>query len=139
MRVDVERAMTPAPENEIHEWLAELQVITVRTREDDVTTALKVKAYTARLSNYPADMVKAVLLGWRGKYWPTWGELADDLDRRGTSRNAMLSRLRWACVATDEKEVREPITAESKARVQKMVAEFVERARPTRPPHLGPS
>lgn len=128
MRQDVETAMTPAPERAIQEWLAELQVITVPTREDQIAGQLKLRAYTSRLSTYPADVVRAVLLGWRGRYFPAWGELADELDRRCAPRNTMLSRLRWAAYATDEEIERPQITEESKARVREMVAEFARRA-----------
>lgn len=82
--------MTPASEAQIERWIAELSVITARRNDDDMSEALRLKAYASRLAHYPADIVKDVLLRGPWKFFPTWVELRDALDRRVKTRKALI-------------------------------------------------
>ena len=51
---------SPAPGQQIEEWIAELSVITRRKQDDDITERLRLSAYVWRLAEYPADVARAL-------------------------------------------------------------------------------
>ena len=89
----INAALAPASHEQVEEWLAILSVKTVQ-RNDSVGRAdLTVATYAAHLRQYPADVVRYVLTGWSGKWWPTWGELVERLDEQTDQRLMIRDRL----------------------------------------------
>lgn len=85
--------LMPAPQDVIEQWLAELSVMVAKRADDDLSEELRLTAYAKRLQDYPADMVCHVLLGLRWKFWPTWFELAEMLDKMNVERSMIVRRL----------------------------------------------
>jgi hypothetical protein len=81
----------PASERVIGQWLAELSVISARRADDDMSETLRLHAYTRRLSEYPADVVKMALLDKTWRFFPTWADLHDVLEP-AMKRRRMLRR-----------------------------------------------
>jgi hypothetical protein len=82
----VREALAPAPMGRIEGWLAELDVLTARRGGSATEAGLLLSAYAGRLRNYPGDIVRDVLAAWPGKWFPTWAELQDVLDRAAAPR-----------------------------------------------------
>lgn len=99
MRGVVEKALTPAPEFLIGEWLAEIDAITVAAGADELDKRLQLKALTRRLAGFPADIVKAAILGWQGKFFPSYGELHDRIAADFAARMQLVKALRAATEA----------------------------------------
>jgi len=76
----INASLAPATLEVIEEWLAILSVKTVQRTDSAGRVELMVSTYAAHLREYPADVVRFVLSGWSGKWWPTWGELVERLD-----------------------------------------------------------
>ena len=119
---DLRNFMTPAPKRAIEQWLAELSVIVVRKGDDEFGDSLRLTAYASRLSAYPADVVKAAVLGWKGKFWPSWVELEKACDAMTSHRRAMIAALE-AGPPPPEPTYRAP-TQEERDRIQAMVNEM---------------
>jgi hypothetical protein len=81
----------PADDGKIEVWLAELSVITARRADDDFSGALRLKAYTDRLAEYPADIAKAALLSKAWHFFPTWADLRAECERLLKPRQELLS------------------------------------------------
>ena len=71
----VRKSMTPAPIRQIEAWIAELAAITASRKRDMVDAELMVNAFSDRLAQYPADVVKHALTIKTWKWFPTWEEL----------------------------------------------------------------
>ena len=71
----------PADDGRIEQWVAELSVITARRADDDFSGALRLKAYTDRLAEYPADVARSALLNSPWQFFPTWAELRAECER----------------------------------------------------------
>jgi len=76
----INASLAPASLETIEEWLAVLSVKTIQRNDTAGRVELMVSTYAAHLHEYPADVVRHVLAGWSGKWWPTWGELVERLD-----------------------------------------------------------
>lgn len=76
----INASLAPASTETIEEWLAILSVKTIQRTDSAGRVELMVSTYAAHLREYPADVVRFVLAGWSGKWWPTWGELAERMD-----------------------------------------------------------
>jgi hypothetical protein len=76
----INASLAPASVETIEEWLAVLSVKTIQRNDTAGRVELMVSTYAAHLREYPADVVRHVLAGWSGKWWPTWGELVERLD-----------------------------------------------------------
>jgi len=89
----VNASMMPAKGGDIMRWLAELDAITIKRADSHATDVMRLKAYTSRLSAYPADVVHSALFdvkpGW--KFWPSWAELEAACDKLVAPRQAMLA------------------------------------------------
>ncbi|HKL70864.1 hypothetical protein, partial [Salibaculum sp.] len=118
---DIEAAMAPATEDETTADLVRLSLMTKGAARDEDLAELQLAAYLENLRAYPGDLVREVLRGWRGTFWPSWGELADELDKATAPRRVWLNALRWAAVCTDDEAEHEPTTPESRARMQALV------------------
>jgi len=82
----INASLAPASVETLEEWLAILSVKTVQRTDSAGRAELTVSTYAAHLREYPADVVRHVLAGWSGKWWPTWGELVERLDEHTDHR-----------------------------------------------------
>ena len=119
---DLKNFMTPAPVRNIEGWLAELSVIVARGKDDEFGDELRLSAYSGRLARYPADVVRAVLLDARYKFWPTWEELAKRCDALTSPRANMIASLERGI--PEPEPIRRAATEAEKARVQALVDEL---------------
>lgn len=87
----VARSLTPITGNEALDLLTELKAMTrpAPGSTDDLRVVLK--AYLRRIVEYPADVVRDVLLtqSEQSPWWPAWQELRDRLEI-GTYRRRMM-------------------------------------------------
>lgn len=125
----MENFLTPASATMIERWLAELSVICAKRPDDDFTEELRLTAYTSRLSQYPADLVRHVLIEQTWKFFPTWHELAEILDARVQQRESMIRAVRAKAnerserVARQREEEKRPrFTDEEMAAMRKRMA-----------------
>lgn len=86
-------SMLPAPVELIEDWLARVSVKTARRKDSAHGDELALSVYTNHLRAYPADVVRHVLANYRGTWFPTWGELADQLDELTEVRAMIRDRL----------------------------------------------
>jgi hypothetical protein len=87
----IRTAMTPAPQDVILAWLAELSVRTRRREHDAFDDALTVEVYSRELGRYPADVVKTALKH-RWRFWPALDdELIPLCDRLTRGRKRALA------------------------------------------------
>lgn len=93
VRAVLRKLMSPPTEQMTQEALAELSVITARRADSDLEEALRLEAYTRRLVDYPADVVRQALLVHRWKFWPTWAELAACCDALVSLRVQVINAL----------------------------------------------
>jgi len=112
----VRSTMRPATREKIEQWVAELSVITAPRKSDGITMELTLAAYSKRLAEYPADMVREVLIIRTWKFFPTWAELKEVLDTMLADRRAILA----ACEVVPQPEPvhatqRETLTPEQRA------------------------
>lgn len=119
---DLRKFMTPAPKREIEAWLAELSVLVAKRPSDEFEESLRIEAYAARLSGYPADVARAALLGRTWKFWPTWDELEKVCHSLESPRRVMIRALERGPEPKEPK--RRPPSAAEMARVQAMVDEM---------------
>jgi len=83
------RFETPMAPREIGQLIARLLALTKQRATDQLTTDLAVEAYGSLLEEYPADIVREVMMKWpeierRGKWFPSWNELKEEIDWRNT-------------------------------------------------------
>ena len=83
---------------------------------------LRVSVYSSRLSRFPADVAKAVLLETSYKFWPTWDEVEKRAKALTGPRAAMIAALERG--PDPQEEDRRVATDEEKARIQAMVDEM---------------
>lgn len=83
--------LCPVPADVIEKWLAELSVLSPKRAQDDFTMELMMTAYTSRLRQYPADIVRYALLDHAWRFFPSWAELREVCDRLAQPRNALLA------------------------------------------------
>lgn len=88
--------LTPADTGQIERWIARLSVMTARRNDDDMTEALRLRAYTERLEEYPADVVKAALNEDLWKFFPTWQELHAVLEQKVRTRRQIMEAAKSA-------------------------------------------
>ena len=123
--------VTPAPKNQIEEWIAELSVITRRRQDDDITENLRLSAYSSRLADYPADVAREALLKHKWLFFPAWAELQEVCEKLAAPRRAMIWHLQNAPQA-QEPDPREIPSAERRAEMvayaQRVTKEMAERA-----------
>lgn len=110
---------TPAPIRDIEFWLAELSVLTAGKGPDGVSAELLVSAYSSRLSQYPADVVRYALLKKSWKWFPTWYELKRICESKASPRRHMIAAL--SKPEPDNEPVRREPTQEEIDRIQELV------------------
>ena len=116
-----EESLRPASEDFILAELGRLRALTV-SRDIGQDLALVFAAYADELAQYPADAVREVLRGWRGKFWPTWAELVDRLDRIVAPRKALMEALRRGYREPEHSPEWTPPTEEQKREVLELLA-----------------
>lgn len=119
---DLRNFMTPAPMRQIEEWIARLSVVCAKRRDDDFSEELRVVEYASRLSRYPADVARHVLLSQSYKFFPTWAELESRAEAMASPRKHMIAALERGPEPQEPK--RRPPTQEERDRIQKMVDEM---------------
>ncbi|MEB3214490.1 MAG: hypothetical protein VKL39_24290, partial [Leptolyngbyaceae bacterium] len=108
-------ALTPAPKRAIEGWLAELSVIVARRPDDEFAEELRVEAYASRLSRYPADVARHVLLGKTWRFFPTWDELERECEARTAGRKLAIRVLESG--GSDPEPERHRVTADRAAAI----------------------
>jgi hypothetical protein len=116
---DLHNFMVPAPARAIEGWLAELSVIVAKRQDDEFGEELRVAAYASRLSQYPADVVRTVLLKETYKFWPTWDELEKKCKALTSPRQNMIAALERGPKPPEPE--RRLATDEEKARIQSLI------------------
>ena len=119
---DLRNFMTPAPIRTIEGWLAELSVIVARRQDDQFADELRVSAYSARLSRYPADVVRQAILVDTYKFWPTWEELEKRCNILTAPRAQMIAAIERG--PKPEETPRRPPTDDERARISALVGEL---------------
>ena len=118
---DMQKFMTPASTSEIEGWLAELSVISAKRQESGFSEGLRLTAFASRLSRYPADIARTVVLDYRWKFWPTWAEMGHAADVLVAARNQMMAAL---MEEEEQEKVNRPPTKEERERTIALVAEL---------------
>ncbi|NOD75951.1 hypothetical protein GS639_07205 [Ruegeria sp. HKCCD4332] len=125
---DLLKFLTPACQEQIEEWIAELSVITAGPGRNGFEAELMVSAYARRLLEFPADVVHYVLVTKSWKWFPTWNELEQVCKIKSSPRLLMMQEL--SRQQPDPAPVRKSPSEEEKAAIQKLVDEtFPRRAR----------
>lgn len=116
-------SMLPAPERVVEEWLVDMSVLTIPRNDDDLSASLRLAAYTRQLAAYPADAVRAALLGRPWKFFPSWAELHGVLEEAVRPRRAAIARLEFEIqrAATAEPDRGPPASKEAVARIMQEV------------------
>ena len=99
--------------------LSQLYLKTVRAGSTDEDFKARMKIYARELERYPADIARDAIQGWRGQFFPTWGELAAVIEadnRLGRRRNV---------IAAFEEYIRGD--ANPARRIERPDASFIER------------
>lgn len=118
---DLRNFMTPAPIRQIEGWLAELSVIVARRSDDEFADELRVSVYSSRLSRFPADVVRHVLLNDTYRFWPTWDELGNRCKAMTAPRMQMIAALERG--PKPKEPERRPPTQEERDRIQALIDE----------------
>lgn len=119
---DLRNFMTPAPRRQIEEWIARLSVVSAKRRDDEFSEELRIEEYTSRLSRYPADVVRTVLLELTHKFFPSWDELHRRCEALTSPRRHMIAALERG--PEPQPKPRREATQEEKDRIQAMINEM---------------
>lgn len=119
---DLRNFMTPAPMRKIEEWIARLSVTCAKRKDDSFSEELRVVEYASRLSRYPADVAKHVLLHQSYQFFPTWAELEARCEVLTGPRRQMIAALERGPEPPEPK--RRLPTEEEKARIQSLIDEM---------------
>lgn len=118
---DLRNFLTPADIRTIEGWIAELSVLTAGRGREGFDAELMVSAYSARLSQFPADVVRHALLGRTWKWFPTWEELEQVCRVKTAPRKHMIAALSQP--EPDMEPARRETTDEERERIAALVAE----------------
>lgn len=119
VRADFQKAMEPATPKMIEAWLAELSVVTAKRNDDAFSENLRIRAYVDRLSGYPADVVREVLLGRVYRFFPAWADLQPALEAATQPRRMVIASL--GSQGHDESPERERCSPERAAEIMREV------------------
>ncbi len=91
----VRDALAPAPDRVVMGWIGTMSAQVLRRNSGDLDADVALRAYTARLRGYPADIVGLVLADWptRSQWWPAWFELQELLEPLADARREWLEDL----------------------------------------------
>jgi hypothetical protein len=87
--------LAPADARMILGEIARLRAMTKARAESNTDLEMLAHVYAEELANYPPDVIRAACRGWarREKWWPSWAELKDCLDRAVRRRQALWDTL----------------------------------------------
>lgn len=119
--MDLCKFETPPDIRTIEQWLAELSVLVGGRGREGFDAELMVNAYSSRLAEYPADVVRYALLTKSWKWFPTWQELETVCNAKAAPRRHMIAALKT--LAPDPEPTRRPPTPEERARIAALIAE----------------
>lgn len=119
---DLRNFMTPAPMRQIEEWIARLSVTCAKRKDDMFSEELRIVEYASRLSRYPADVARHVLLSQAYQFFPTWAELETRCEALTGPRRHMIAALERG--PADPEPQRRPATVEERARIQALIDEM---------------
>lgn len=108
--------------HKIEEWIARLSVTCAKRKDDSFSEELRVIEYASRLSRYPADVAKHVLLHQTYQFFPTWAELETRCEALTGPRRQMISALERGPEPPEPK--RRPPTQDEKARIRSLIDEM---------------
>jgi hypothetical protein len=138
---DLANFMAPAETRDIEGWLAELSVIVARREYGEVDEALRLEAYASRLRQFPADIVRHVLVARTWRFWPTWEELEKACRAMASGRRSMVAALMREPEAPPpprpvlSEEELQRLAAETAAIIEGLKARVAEEASPSRERH----
>ena len=92
----IEGLAAPASVARLTEWLTVCAALTAAPRDDDMTSELRLRVYTERLSDFPGDVVRKVLADWpsQSKWFPVWAELEAAMNREMGVRPRLIEQAR---------------------------------------------
>lgn len=117
----IENMLTPPSVEQTEDWMAEVSVLTVDRKRNDLEARLTLKAYTARLMDYPADVVRYALLDRPWEWFPKWYDLRQVCEAMVEPRRRMIAALKSP--APTPKPPSRHATREEKDRGAALVAE----------------
>lgn len=96
IRLILDALKAPAPPERITEWLTLCAALTLAPRDDDTASNIRLKAYTAKLSEFPGDVVRKALADWpsKSKWFPAWAELQQLLHSEMSVRLSLIHQAR---------------------------------------------
>jgi hypothetical protein len=130
---DLRKFLTPAPLRMIEGFIAELSVLVIKARDNEFSDELRVTAYAARLSRYPADIVRHVLLVQTYKFFPYWEELEKRAEALASPRRHMIMALERGIQPTPAE--RREATQHERDRLQALVDQLFPRESPETKAH----
>lgn len=125
----IEESLKPASRDQIEVWLGEVAAKTARRSGSEADADVTFGVYVRDLKAYPADVVRHVLQSWRGKWWPTWGDLADRLDELTDPRLMIRDRVKVLTLAKAEETAstsREDALREEIAALRRLMQKYPE-------------
>lgn len=119
----VERALAPAPQQQIAVELAKMRVSTKSRPADDDDLTLAMQVYADALGELPADVAIATVRWWARNevWWPSLAELRLRAERFAHKRRQLYGALRNPVVRPAEPDIPPP-TPEDLSHVQEVVA-----------------
>lgn len=118
---DLINFQTPPEIRQVEDWLAELSVISASRAREGMESALMINAYSSRLMEYPADIVRDALLKTAWKWFPSWDELEKHCEAKAGPRRQMIAALQRPAPMAEAKR-RAPTQAERDS-IQAMIDE----------------
>lgn len=117
----VEESLRPAPRMRVLAELTRLRSLTVSRGGSDADLKLALTAYAEECSAYPLDAVVAACRQWANaeRWWPSWAELRDRLERIVAPRRRLHEALRRGCREPEPEWM--PPTAAEKAAVDALL------------------
>lgn len=95
-------AMTPASENDCEGWVATMHACMAHRGSSETAVELVLSLYAGRLQMYPADVAKAVCVGFtlrrdKPNWFPTLSELDEACEKAAEARTALAESVRQGC------------------------------------------
>lgn len=118
-------ALQPCPRELALAELTRLRSLTISRAGSDADLKLALAAYTEECAVYPADAVVAVCRSWANteRWWPSWAELRERLERIVAPRRKLSEALRTGYREPETSPDWIAPTDEEKARVDALLAE----------------
>ncbi len=91
----VKRSLSPMAQDELTRLLVAMRAMTRTKAETAELVDLQLEVYAQKLTEWPADVVRALLCRWpeQNSFWPTWHECLTFMDPLTRKRRALLEVL----------------------------------------------